>query len=69
MIEPEIMLDWLNRRIHSVEQWLETFSEGKKARPAHEVGLKQFDIQASTEVRAAYVRAVERRKETEKPNE
>lgn len=66
MIEPEIMLDWLNRRIHSAEQWLETFSEGKKARPAHEIGLKQFDIQALTEIRVAYQKAVDRRNQTEK---
>lgn len=65
MIDPPDMVLWLDRRIASAENWLETFSEGKKARPAHEIELKQFDIQALTEIRAAYVRAVERRKEPE----
>ena len=68
MIDPETMLLWLDRRIASAENWVETFSSGRKARPAHEVEMKMFDIQALSEIKAAYVKAVERKNEMENRN-
>lgn len=66
MIEPQDMLDWLQVRIHSAEGWLENFSEGKRKRPDHEIELKRKDIEHFEEIRRAYVKAVERRNQTER---
>jgi hypothetical protein len=66
MIEPEIMLAWLDKRIASATMWLSDFGSGKKARPSHEVEDKKFDIQALREIRVAYQKAVDRRNQQEK---
>jgi len=69
MIDPEAMLLWLDRRIASAENWVDTFSSGRKARPAHEIEMKMFDIQAFNEIKTAYLKAVKRKNEMENMNE
>ena len=68
MIEPEVMLAWLDKRIASATMWLGDFGSGKKARPSHEVDDKKFDIQALQEIRVAYQKAVDRRNQPEMGN-
>lgn len=69
MIDPETMLLWLDRRIASAENWVETFGSGRKARPSHEVDQKIFDIQALSEIKTAYLKAVKRKNEMENRND
>lgn len=69
MIDPETMLLWLDRRIASAENWVETFGSGRKARPAHEIEMKMFDIQAFNEIKTAYKRALEKRIKLEQLND
>lgn len=62
-IDPQTMADWLTRRIHSAEQWLEDFGHGsKKRRPDSELEAKEFDIRALKEIKIAYEKAVERQR-------
>ena len=68
MIDPETMLLWLDRRIASAENWVETFGSGRKARPSYEVEQKMFDIQALSEIKTAYLKAVKRKNEMENRN-
>lgn len=66
-IDPQTMADWLTRRIHSAEQWLEDFGHGsKKRRPDSELEAKEFDIRALKEIKIAYERALERKLENDK---
>lgn len=69
MIEPEVMVAWLQRRIHSSETWLDDFSTGKRKRPDTEIESKRFDVQALQEILAAYLKAVKRKNEMENRNE
>lgn len=45
MIEPQEMLDWLDRRIASAMQWVDDFGPGsKRKRPDDLIELKRKDI-------------------------
>lgn len=66
MIDPPQMIDWINGKIKSTETWLGDFSEGKRKRPDIELEQKRKDIEHFEEIRRAYVKAVERRNQTER---
>lgn len=66
MIEPADMLLWIDKRIASAQMWLDDFSEGRRKRPDMEIEQKQFDIQALSEIRLAYQKALDRRNQTER---
>lgn len=62
MTDPEEMLSWLNKRIASVELWLECHGrEAKKPRPEGEITVKEDDRDKFHEMRGAYQKAVDRR--------
>lgn len=63
MTDPEEMVSWLDRRIASAELWLECHGrEAKKPRPEHEIQIKEYDLARFEEIKAAYLKAVERRR-------
>lgn len=67
MIEPQDMLDWLDRRIASAMQWIDDFGPGsKRKRPDDLIELKRKDIEHFEEIRRAYAKAVDRINQTEK---
>lgn len=62
MTEPQEMIDWLDRRIASANLWLEDHGrESRKPRPENEITTKEYDVARFEEIRAAYVKALERR--------
>ncbi|ASS57604.1 hypothetical protein [Rhizobium leguminosarum] len=62
MTEPSEMIAWLDRRIASAMTWLDDHGKGsKKPRPDHEIETKEYDIARFEEIKAAYVKALERR--------
>jgi len=63
MIEPEIMLAWLDGRISSVSTWLEDHGPGtKRPWPQTDIDIKHTNLEHYQELRIAYAKAVERRK-------
>lgn len=64
-VEPEEMIAWIDRRLASAGNWLNTFSDGPKKRPDIEIQTKQYDIARFNEIRTAYVKAWERKKAAE----
>ena len=63
MTDPAVMISWMDGRIASAELWLECHGrESRRPRPEHEIQIKENDIAMFTELRAAYAKAVERRK-------
>jgi hypothetical protein len=63
MTDPINMLDWLDKRIASAELWIECHGrESKRPRPEHEIQIKENDIAMFTELRGAYVKALERKR-------
>ena len=64
MTDPAEMISWLDRRIASAETWLEDHGKNsKRPRPDIEIETKLYDIERFKEIRVAYVKAWERRKE------
>ncbi|MGR9253264.1 hypothetical protein ACU8KI_08780 [Rhizobium leguminosarum] len=62
MTDPSEMIAWLDRRIASAMTWLDDHGKGsKKPRPDHEIETKEYDIARFEEIKAAYVKALERR--------
>lgn len=62
MTSPEEMISWLDRRIASAMAWLDDHGKGsKRPRPQHEIETKEYDIARFEEIKAAYVKALERR--------
>ncbi|MGR9386419.1 hypothetical protein [Rhizobium leguminosarum] len=62
MTDPSEMIAWLDRRIASAMTWLDDHGKGsKRPRPQHEIETKEFDIARFEEIKAAYVKALERR--------
>ena len=62
MTEPSEMISWLDRRIASARTWLDDHGGGsKKPRPETEIATKEYDLARFEEIRAAYVKALERR--------
>ncbi|MBA9034959.1 hypothetical protein [Rhizobium leguminosarum] len=62
MTDPSEMIAWLDRRIASAMTWLDDHGRGsKKPRPDHEIETKEYDIARFEEIKAAYVKALERR--------
>lgn len=62
MTEPAEMIAWLDRRIASAMTWLDDHGKGsKKPRPDHEIETKEYDIARFEEIKAAYVKALDRR--------
>lgn len=64
MIDPEEMLEWMDKRLWSLQSYLDDHGPGSK-RPMPEIVIdgKLDDIAKFTELRGAYVKAVERRKQ------
>lgn len=62
MIDPELMIAWMDRRLWSLHTFLEDHGPGTKS-PRHELVLdaKREDIRMFKELRGAYVKALERR--------
>ncbi len=59
---PYEMIAWLDRRIASAMTWLDDHGRGsKKPRPDHEIETKEYDIARFEEIKAAYVKALDRR--------
>ncbi|MGR9149628.1 hypothetical protein ACU8MT_09210 [Rhizobium leguminosarum] len=59
---PSEMIAWLDRRIASAMTWLDDHGKGSKhPRPQHEIETKEYDIARFEEIKAAYVKALERR--------
>ncbi|KQV28127.1 hypothetical protein ASC97_07200 [Rhizobium sp. Root1203] len=62
MTEPSEMIAWLDRRIASAVTWLDNFGHrSKKPRPEGEIETKEYDIARFEEIKAAYVKALDRR--------
>ncbi|MBY5692025.1 hypothetical protein HFO41_24905 [Rhizobium leguminosarum] len=62
MTEPAEMIAWLDRRIASAMAWLDDHGKAsKRPRPQHEIETKEYDIARFEEIKAAYVKALERR--------
>ncbi|MBY5750783.1 hypothetical protein [Rhizobium leguminosarum] len=62
MTEPSEMIAWLDRRIASAMAWLDDHGKGsKRPRPQHEIETKEYDIARFEEIKAAYVKALERK--------
>lgn len=62
MTDPTEMISWLDRRIASAMTWLDDHGKGsKKPRPDHEIETKEYDIARFEEIKAAYVKALDRR--------
>ncbi len=62
MTEPSEMIQWLDRRIASAMTWLDDHGKGsKKPRPEGEIEVKEYDIARFEEIKAAYVKALDRR--------
>jgi hypothetical protein len=62
MTDPAEMIAWLDRRIASAMAWLDDHGKGsKRPRPQHELETKEYDIPRFEEIKAAYVKALERR--------
>jgi hypothetical protein len=62
--DPAEMIDWMDRRIRSAEGWLE--DHGRRAKrpwPEHVIEAKENDVAKFRELRGAYVRALEARRE------
>lgn len=56
------MIAWLDRRIASAMTWLDDHGKGsKKPRPEGEISSKEYDIRMFEEIKAAYVKALERK--------
>lgn len=63
MTDPETMIVWIDSRIASAELWIECHGrEAKRPRPEHEIQIKENDIAMFTELRGAYVKALEKRR-------
>ena len=61
--EPEAMIEWLDRRILSAQTWLADHGRSaKKPRPENEIDAKEYDVARFEEIKAAYVKALERRR-------
>jgi len=62
MTEPTEMIAWLDRRIASAMTWLDQHGRGsKRPRPEHEIETKLDDVAKFEEVKAAYVKALDRK--------
>ena len=62
MKTPEEMLNWMDRKLWSANTWLESFGRGtKKQRPDIDIEHREEDVECFTELRGAYVKAIERR--------
>ena len=62
MTDPSEMVEWMDRRIASLETWLADHGRRSKLhRPLHEIEMKEYDLARFHELRGAYVRALERR--------
>ncbi|MGO8422291.1 hypothetical protein ACC807_11195 [Rhizobium ruizarguesonis] len=62
MTDPQEMIQWLDRRIASAMTWLDDHGKGsKRPRPQHEIETKEYDIARFEEIKAAYVKAIERK--------
>jgi hypothetical protein len=56
------MIAWLDRRIASAMAWLDDHGKGsRRPRPQHEIETKEYDIARFEEIKAAYVKALERK--------
>jgi hypothetical protein len=64
MTEPSEMIAWLDRRIASAMTWLDDHGKGsKKPRPEGEIEIKEYDVARFEEIKAAYVKALAKRKQ------
>ncbi|QRY70350.1 hypothetical protein JVX98_12975 [Ensifer sp. PDNC004] len=62
MTDPAEMIAWLDRRIASAMTWLDDHGHGsKKPRPEGEIATKEYDIARFEEIKAAYLKALQRR--------
>jgi hypothetical protein len=62
MTDPAEMIAWFDRRIASAMTWLDDHGKGsKRPRPDHEIETKEYDIARFEEVKAAYVKALNRK--------
>lgn len=62
MTDPTEMINWLDRRIASAMTWLDQHGKGSKhPRQEHEIETKEYDIARFEEIKAAYVKAIERK--------
>lgn len=62
MTDPALMIAWIDRSISSKLTWLDDHGpRSKRPRPSHEIEAKQEDVAMLTEIRVAYVKALQRR--------
>lgn len=62
MTDPALMIAWLDRRTASANTWLDDHGpRSKRPRPSHEIEAKQEDVAMLTEIRVAYVKALQRK--------
>ncbi|MEZ2220742.1 hypothetical protein [Rhizobium sp. RCC_161_2] len=62
MTEPTEMISWLDKRIASAMTWLDDHGrQSKRPRPEGEIAAKEYDIARFDEIKAAYVKALERK--------
>lgn len=63
MTDPETMIAWMDRRIASAETWLHDHGRySKRPRTEMEIEIKENDIAMFNELRAAYVRALDKKR-------
>jgi hypothetical protein len=66
MTDPQTVIEWMDRRMWSIATWLETFGKGaSKPRPEMDIAAKEEDLRMFTELRGAYVKALERKRASE----
>ena len=62
MTDPQDMISWLDKRIAGAMTWLDDHGRGsKRPRPETEIASKEYDIARFEEIKAAYVKALERK--------
>ncbi|GCA53188.1 hypothetical protein KGO5_05656 [Sinorhizobium sp. KGO-5] len=62
MTDPSEMIAWLDRRIASVQTWLDDHGRhSKKPRPEMEIEIKEYDMARLEEIRGAYLKALAHR--------
>ena len=66
MTDPQTVIEWMDKRMWSIATWLETFGRSaSKPRPELDIAAKEEDLRMFTELRGAYVKALERKRASE----
>lgn len=66
MTDPETMILWMDKRMWSITNWLESFGRSaSKPRPELDIAAKEEDLRMFTELRGAYEKALAKKRASE----